>query len=142
MAKKPNAKRDLAGIASLYLPVFGGYFTLTLDKDQHTRMMDWMKIHPSERPDEHHFKGNGFCSNYTNQSGEWTAVIHICDWRLDTLVHELAHAVFMFCDYKGIEVDGGNRETFCYVQDYLFAEFYPIVLKRFQLEEDKKDAKE
>ena len=139
MAKKPSPKRDLAGIKSLQIPLFGGWLMLTLDRDQHDRAMKWLGQEPSPDSD---FTGLGFCQEYDDKEGRQCIVVHVSDWRLDTLVHELSHAVFMICDHKGVETDKGKRETFAYLIDYLFAEFYPPTTQRWQAEEDKREAAE
>ena len=140
LVKTPKA---LKGITSLQIPIFGGHVMLALDKDQFMQIMDYLKIENSLRPDDSYFTTClGFCTEYDSKTGAQCVVICINDWRLDTLVHELSHAVFMICDRKGVETDSGKRETFAYLIDHLFAELYPATTQRWQLEEDKKEAAE
>ncbi len=138
MAKKPNPKRDLAGITSLQIPLFGGWLMLTLDRDQHNRATKWLGQPPS--PDDD-FTGLGFCQEYDDKEGRQCIIVHVSDWRLDTLVHEIAHAAFKILDHRGVETGSGNRETFCYLIDHLFAELYPATTMRWQEEQDKLEAK-
>ena len=138
-----NKPKKLAGICSTNVPIFGGYVMLALDKAQFTQIMDYLDIEQACRPGDEHFeKCLGFCTEYDSSTGAHCVVICVNDWRLDTLVHELSHAVFMICDRKGIETDSGKRETFAYLIDYLFADFYPPTTKRWQEEEDKREAAE
>lgn len=146
MANKKMSKKDLKDITFVKVPIFGGWVVLTLDEDQHDRVMDWHGVVKSDRPpaDEYFTPGVfGFCHDLVSTvTGEHLVIVHIANWELDTLVHELAHAVFRICDRKGIETHQGNRETFCYLQDFLFGQFYGPTTKRWQLEEDKLEAEE
>lgn len=138
MAKKPNAKRDLAGITSIQIPLFGGWAMLTLDRDQHDRAMKWL----GEKPyGDDQFKCLGFCDELEDKEGRQCIIVHVSDWKLDTLVHEIAHAAFKILDHRGVETGSGNRETFCYLIDHLFAELYPATTMRWQEEQDKLEAK-
>lgn len=140
LIKTPKA---LQGITSVEIPMFGGYVMLALDKSQFTQIVNYLGIDKSQHLDDSYFtKCLGFCTEYDSVTGAQCVVVCINDWRLDTLVHELAHAAFMICDRKGVETDRGKRETFAYLIDYLFAEFYPPVTERWQLEEDKIEAAE
>lgn len=138
--KSPKA---LKGVCSIQIPIFGGYVMLALDKGQFDQIMDYLKIENAERPSDDHFdKCLGFCTEYENKDGSQCVIVAVNDWRLDTLVHELSHAAFMICDHKGVETDKGKRETFAYLIDYLFAEFYPPTTQRWQAEEAKREAAE
>lgn len=145
MANKKMSKKDLEGITFVKVPIFGGWVILTLDQDQYHRAMDWHGIPESARASEEHFAPGvyGFCQELENAvDGDHAVVVQVSNWQLSTLTHELAHAVFYICDRKGIEVDSGRRETFCYLQGYLFSKFYGPTTKRWQLEEDKLEAEE
>lgn len=141
-SKKSKDKRNLNGILSIPVPLFGGHVMLSLDKNQNDKIMDWLGIDPRRRPSEDRFESCcGFCAEYQSCTGGQVVVVHVGDWQLDTLVHELAHAVFAICDWRGIECDHGDRETFCYMQDMLFGKMKVRVVNRWQKEEDKKAAK-
>lgn len=138
MAKKPNAKRDLAGITCVQIPLFGGWLMLTLDREQHDRAMAWLGQPKSPDSD---FNCLGFCQDFDDKEDRQCIVVHIIDWRLDTLVHELAHATFKILDRRGVETGDGDRETFCYLIDHLFAQTFTPTTQRWQEEQDKKEAK-
>lgn len=138
MAKKPNAKRDLACITSIQIPLFGGWAMLTLDRDQHDRAMKWLGAKPYG---DDQFKCLGFCDELDDKEGRQCIIVHVSDWKLDTLVHELAHAAFKILDHRGVETGSGSRETFCYLIDHMFAEFFPATTRRWQEEQDKLEAK-
>lgn len=139
MAEKLT-KKDMLKTKCIHVPIFGGWVVLTLDRAEHERYLRWMKINEREWPADDYYDGCGFCSEYDGKNGSHTVIVHICDWKLDTLVHELGHAVFKILDHRGVETGSGSRETFCYLLDFLFAEFYPTTTKRWQKEEDKIDA--
>lgn len=137
MAKpKPLTKKDMLKTKCIHVPIFGGWVVLTLDRAEHERYLEWMRIDKRDWPENEFYDGCGFCGEYFSPASH-TVIVHICDWRLDTLVHELSHAVFKILDHRGVETGSGSRETFCYLLDYLFAELYPPTMKRWQKEEDK-----
>lgn len=140
--KKRPTWTEMRKIKSYHVPIFGGWVVLTLDREEHDKYMEWLDIAENDRPTDDLFQCCGFCNEYISKDGNQTVIVHIGDWRLDTLVHELSHAVFKLLDHRGVETGSGSRETFCYLIDTLFAEFYPTTTKRWQAEEDKKDAGE
>lgn len=71
----------------------------------------------------------GLTSSYAHQeTGEPLHLVGVFDGKPRTLVHELAHVTFDVLDRVGQETDRGGRETFCYLQDYLFEKFESVLL--------------
>lgn len=138
-----NTPKALKGITSFQIPLFGGYVMLALDQQQFRQIEDYLGIEKSQRVADSYFtECLGFCTEYESKTGAQCVLVCVNDWRLDTLVHEIAHAAFMVCDRKGVETSSGKRETFAYLIDHMFAELYPPTTQRWQLEEDKKEAAE
>ncbi|WKZ86328.1 hypothetical protein N5B55_05080 [Ralstonia pickettii] len=71
----------------------------------------------------------GLTSTYAHlETGEPMHLVGVFDGKPRTLVHELAHVAFDVLDRVGQETDRGGRETFCYLQDYLFERFESVLL--------------
>lgn len=57
--------------------------------------------------------------------GRTTFYFGVFDGEVDTLVHELAHIVFMLFDYVGVDARNDQGEAFAYMQGWLLGECMP-----------------
>tara|TARA_R110000868_G_scaffold408135_1_gene690368 strand:+ start:115 stop:420 length:306 start_codon:yes stop_codon:yes gene_type:complete len=62
----------------------------------------------------------GECSSIIIKGGKLRLLIYAKD--VQSLVHELSHAVFFIFDHCGVHASNTNTEPFCYYIDHLFGE--------------------
>jgi len=91
--------------------------------DNREEMDKYLKYSNSEQINDACCKG--ICIAFDNEY-----YIGVFDNSLAVLAHEINHACFCICDDTGVELDNGNRETFCYMSEYLFKIFSKEILKK------------
>lgn len=109
-------------------------------------MNEFFVKHKHSPTEELHKGSKGLAITEQDDKGIWfhSIWLPINEWLLSgqsVLVHELAHTIFSIFKVKGIDIDEGNNETFCYLQEYYFKEFCLEINKHVGVKKKSKKKK-
>jgi hypothetical protein len=124
MAKKPHPFESLP---HLHVPIFGGHIYMATGRKAFLAAhAELRRLNRVERPAPDLTGNLGVTSYFENEQGA-VGLIGVFGHNRTTLIHELAHCTFDVLDRAGVETGEGNRETFCYLLDTLYAHFAPFL---------------
>ena len=111
-------------LKKIKIPLYGGHIWFFTDVSAYNEASNQL----DEDSGESHERGVGMTRVYVDEEDRRIYMVGVFDKGLQTLVHELGHVTIIVCEYAGIDPRSGNGEPFCYLLDYLFAEFAPILM--------------
>jgi hypothetical protein len=120
-SRKPKTSPEYAYIPYFPIPVFGGKLLLCLSREE------WAGVAMMYDSDPDTDGCKGLSIQYRTPEDGRIYAIGIFDGAVDTLVHELDHAVFHILGDVGIPVeDGAANEAHAYILGWLMKEVFPV----------------
>lgn len=116
------AKLQWPRMPNVEVPLFGGRVCMTTSRAEYEAAARYLGDCDDDLLHAIH-NALGLTACFRNRDGDALHIVGVFDGMPRTLVHELAHVTFDVLDRVGEDTGRGPRETFCYLQDFLFEEF-------------------
>lgn len=111
-----------AGTSKIPVHLYGGVILFARDRRSFERA--YKSLHDSNYPGDSEEGAGLTCREPVHKDGETYYLSGVFDGRLDTLCHETGHCATIIMKRAGINPHDDDGESFCYLQEYIFTEFY------------------